>query len=153
MKRTLALAVLILSVLSVGKLRAAPAVTETGSTSSGTVTIVNVSSNVSVLLSTGMNFAFFGESTNQIFFPDRSSSTITSPGQTMPGRKTIEIFNDSGVDIWIGYSASVSTWPGTTNLGRRVPTGTSWSHNCSIPVHYAVANSSTGFGVVVTQEK
>lgn len=115
----------------------------------GSVQTVWVTTTPAPIISTGTAVNEYGVPFNV----NRGTSAPTvSQGQVMPGRYFIEIFNDSAVDIYLGYNALVSS-TSVQNRGRRIPPGGSWSHDCAVRAHWAIAGSSTGYNVTVTQEK
>ena len=118
--------------------------------SSGTSVTVWVTPTPALLVSTGSNVQVGGKTPS--FFINRGTSTLPVAGDYMTSRNFIEIFNDSAVDIFVGYNANVSSQTGI-NRGRRIPAQASWSHDCSIEDHWAIAGSSTGHLVTVTQER
>jgi len=146
MKKILAAVGLLIGACSVG--HAAPAVQNVGATSTGTIITINVSTVPQLAVYPSSNV--FNASGFQISL---GTGTDRRYNSLLNNRIQMEIFNDSSVDIWAGFNSSVSSWTNSNNYGRRIPAGTAWSHDCSIEQHWLVAGSSTGFRVVITQEK
>lgn len=134
-------------------------VNDVGATSTGTVTCVRVTTTPAIILSTGqmplgtpdfiVDSGFRG-STSAYYF---QQSTMTYPGTHMLNRLYLEILNDSDVDIFVGYDSNVSSITDSQYKGRRIAAGQAWTHNCSIVNHWAVAGSSTGRNIVISQER
>jgi len=118
---------------------ATPSVQDVGANSTGTVVAVNVSTVPALLL------------TKQDYL--NTAGFTMSSGTYLANRIQMEIYNDSSIDIYVGYNANVSSITGRPYYGRRIPSGSAWSHNCSIEQHWAISGSSTGFNVIVTQER
>ena len=116
----------------------------------GTQVTVWVTTTPAPLISTGTNVNEYGVPFQVNF---GTTAPTTSQGQILSERLFMEIVNDSTQDIYIGYNANVSSTTGVYR-GRRIPAnGGTWAHDCSIRGHWAVAGSSTGYLVTVTQEK
>lgn len=129
----------------------APPVQDVGAISTGSVTTVNVGTAPAIILSTGAYMRFPNYPPFDYNVP-QTSSTIPTPGQYMPDRLALEIFNGSTMSIFCSFLPNVSTIPGL-NYGREIITKNSWSINGSIPCIYCVSGSSTGYTVNATQVK
>lgn len=134
-----------------------PPVQEQGAVSASTSVAISVSTNPTIVLSTGTNMPYqkqLGDADNYAY-PAQSSWTV--PGQYMSGRTHTEFFNDTSTDVWIGPNINVSTRPGA-NYGRRLIPGSSWSLDGNIRNYFVVCGSSwtggaAGAGGIFATEK
>lgn len=126
----------------------APPVQDQGSTSTGTVTTVAVSTNITLLLSTG---AFVNVDPEFRLAP--SSMNVQAFGTHMYGRIGLEIQNNTSLDIYCSFISTVTAHYGN-KMGRKVAKdGGTWSVDGSNKYIYAVASGTTQTGIVITQVK
>ena len=87
--------------------------------STGTIVAFSASTTPTLVVSTGS----FMDRTG-IWSPIIQSSTnVKNPGQMMWDRLAVEVCNDCGHDIWIGFTNNISSQAGA-NYGRRLPAQT-----------------------------
>ena len=119
--------------------------------SSATQFSVAATTTPTLLLSTGTGviepFKIGGFSFNS---PNFSTNVVR--GQYEPTRIHLEIFNDSGHTIHVGFDNQISSQAGA-HYARPILTGTSWSHDCNLKDHYIVSGTTlTPTKIVVSQE-
>lgn len=150
MKRLLMGLGIIIAMGTVGYCAQGAQVQNVGAISTGTWFAMNVSTVPQLIFSTGTNVDI-----HVAFSFDVNAGTAITPvpGKYLPDRIHWEIFNDSVQDVFIGYNSSVSSMPTSENYGRRITSTAAWSHDCSVLEHWIVSGASTGFRVVVTQER
>lgn len=146
MKKALT-ALLFMAVLSGAEVNAAPS-REEGASSSGTIVSIAVTTTPALILSTGSLMSW-----GPVVFTPLQTTATPNPGQMFWGRVALELYNDTGYDVWLGYDNRVSSQAGSS-YGRRIPTGTSYSHECSIPDHWIVSGTTlTPTKLTVIQER
>lgn len=124
-----------------------------GSVDVGSTTAISVTTTPAILLSTGAISAYFNaEPGYYVYAATGVAGTTAAVSDYMNSRMFLEIYNDTTNQIFLGYTASVSSIPGA-NYGRNIPPGTAWSHDCSLMNHFIVADAPTLRKVVVTQER
>lgn len=117
-----------------------------GAVEVATTTVITVSTTPAMIISTGTGTGGYN------FFSSSGVNGAFTTAQYLDQRLFLEIYNDSSVDIFVGYDANVSSITGK-NLGHRIKAGGSLSKNDSIMNMWAVSGSDTGQNVVITQEK
>ena len=115
MKKVLSSATfLVLSLFSI--VQAQTPVQEQGA-STGTLLSVSVTTTPTLIVSTGTLMTAWGF--GDVVLVNQSTAT-PNPGQMLWNRLAVEICNDCGHDIHVGFNSSVSTQAGA-NYGRRLP--------------------------------
>lgn len=127
--------------------RSYPKTQNPGAVEIGTMTAVAVATNPVQIISTGTGTSGYG------YYTDSGVVGGFTPAFYLDQRMFVEIFNDSGQDIWVGFDQNVSSTTGA-NYGRRIPHGAAWSNDGSLLNYWAVSSASTtARKVVVTQER
>ena len=150
MKKILFFAITILAGLADRSFAGFPPVQDRGAISTGTIFNISVTTNPSILLSTGNNVLY--SDAPVLFFVPTDTTTVKGNGQYMRDRMFLEIRNDSANDVFIGYESDVSSITGNAKRGRKLDAnGGIWAHDCSVIHHWIVAGANST--VTVTQER
>lgn len=149
MKKRIFLA-LSLTLLAVGAYAANPQ--QPGvATSTGAMFAISATTNPSLIESTGTNVKY-DYNQGQAYVPPTFSSNVAR-GTFMAPRLWQEIFNDTGLNIYVGYNSNVTTQAasGNGNYGRKIPHGGAMAYDDCLPKWIVSESSTTERKIIITQ--